>query len=860
MQVNKNVIVADRSPTTKYLDARFRVCFHDGPAAELLYNRKTESEWFPEDLCISSVFMEDGVWVMPSFNLRKFAMNTALLRAPKSIFSNDGNWSTWMQKRGQKTPSDGLRRQQGFPGTCQGVLPIRNLSDIMLRGELGSGMREVWVTFLKGIEDPEIRKWLVDEETYIAQCLPRCADGVHGTVPITQERSNPRPVPVDSHTTTTTAIQPEHPADAPRTAAPSPLPTPTATQEPPEATPSPLPPPVPTDDDAVQVQVQQTSSPNAGFTDLTRILPGHYVSASGGFIPGVMLQASSDGLLDRFGWRRIEVVTTPDHCTVAACSDTDASQRVMVTQRSGGPACGVERDVAMGMTFIALHREVDVAIAKRLAEGVEADERAKRAGKQRERDAQTEAAEAEDAEMRRRKKREREAQAEATEAEDVEMRKRQKREHEAQLERFETEQRVRVAQLERFETDRREREAQAEVDEVEIRGQRKRERECEAEQTAADEREEVRKRQCARRTALEEARQQRLLEREQAAHAITIAKLGAALPGAVAARAASLTRMEGVATKAVKQWQQCGTEVGLQRDMFGERFPMLDASRFLEAPPRADAPKAQASVKGGVDWEAEVRSFVATTTMKSHQTTTFAVALAVVDSQSQAGPPSPGETTLWARLQRLNALLEGTSHLRPGTARMRGCGVTKPAGVGGRALLKVHPWLIPVDTVPALRAELLGECPSELQPFGSRIPQLLPAALSHVSAENHSTAVHARGLIGRMRPILSIVPITSLLRAMGLGSEVDEDGAVLVGPNGRLVKAEAEPVIPRLGCELARVYRTRYEQDPPRQRVGGPFTYSAAHLPWMWETAVALCGRSAAGALRVDVYTQLLLV
>jgi 5-methylcytosine-specific restriction endonuclease McrA len=183
MQDDKNVIVADRNPTTGLLEAGFSVCLHDGPAAEILYNRQLDGEWFPMDVIVSSVFMHDGIWVMPSLNVRKLALNTDILRAPKSNFSNDGHWSTWMQKQGHGPPSADTRQQQAFPGTCQNVLPVKTLSAIMLRGELGRGMRDLWVAFLGRIEDPGIRKWLVDEETYNEQCLPRRPDVVHGTVP-----------------------------------------------------------------------------------------------------------------------------------------------------------------------------------------------------------------------------------------------------------------------------------------------------------------------------------------------------------------------------------------------------------------------------------------------------------------------------------------------------------------------------------------------------------------------------------------------------------------------------------------------------------------------------------------------------
>jgi 5-methylcytosine-specific restriction endonuclease McrA len=110
---------------------------------------------------VSTLFTENGEYFMPSRNLRAFALNDQVLRAPASYLVDDGNWSTYIRELGARPPSEAMQRQTGLPVTCQSVLPIRTVSRIILGDELGLGMREVWIRFLRGMNGPDLHHWLV---------------------------------------------------------------------------------------------------------------------------------------------------------------------------------------------------------------------------------------------------------------------------------------------------------------------------------------------------------------------------------------------------------------------------------------------------------------------------------------------------------------------------------------------------------------------------------------------------------------------------------------------------------------------------------------------------------------------------
>jgi 5-methylcytosine-specific restriction endonuclease McrA len=193
MTEKQNLIVAD--PGTVEKDAHFLISDHDPSAPEILYNRTYDGKCIPGHISVSRVFNHEGVYFLPVKSLRKFLTDERVLQNRSSALANAGHFYQWMRNSGAHVPTEAIRRHSEFPSRCQLVLPVKQLSSLMLHERMGSGLRQTWIKLLKGIRDPGIRNWLVDEAEYIYFCQPHISDAVRGTAPI-DESAQTKPTPV----------------------------------------------------------------------------------------------------------------------------------------------------------------------------------------------------------------------------------------------------------------------------------------------------------------------------------------------------------------------------------------------------------------------------------------------------------------------------------------------------------------------------------------------------------------------------------------------------------------------------------------------------------------------------------------
>jgi hypothetical protein len=184
MSRDRNEIVADFDPITNTYMAKFEVRMHDAANMTIMYNRKHDGHWLEKRLEVSPVFSDEREYFILTMQLRVFLTDTRIMCKHTYNLNDPGNFSVWLRQHGQQPPNEVLRQQCGFPKRPQQVLPVKALSRLFLHGEMGTGLREVWIDLLRSIDDPGIRKWLVDEELYKLHLVTHRPDALKGTVPI----------------------------------------------------------------------------------------------------------------------------------------------------------------------------------------------------------------------------------------------------------------------------------------------------------------------------------------------------------------------------------------------------------------------------------------------------------------------------------------------------------------------------------------------------------------------------------------------------------------------------------------------------------------------------------------------------
>jgi hypothetical protein len=740
-------MIVDQGTLTS--DAHFMISDHDPSAIEILYNRKLNGTLLPENITVSSVFKDDGMYFVNVRALRLFLTDDRVLSNRTSSLDNTGDFYAWMRKNGGGVPSEAIRNQRGFPPRCKQVLPVKKLTTMLLREQMGTGLRQTWINLLKGIRDPGVRSWLVDDAEYTYFCQPHRSDAVHGTAPIINGDSQTKPgtVPVPpmdpsqaSDHTTTAPVQVDIPAPPNGTADAVPFFT--------SAVP-------------VGADVAVGHAPDAEAALLcTAVGPGDCRTTQKHMDPAIISVALAHGTLDRFGWTRVQLISATECLLVARYQDDVCGQLVESERLSVISA-------ASSSTMVALSR-----MHRTITADIEDSEERESARQRRNREHQADALAAATNTIIRKK----ESAAAISAAESEQKLKEANTAEQLEIQKLRRAAAISAAQLA---TESAVAKAQ---DDLNLQKRKREQQELQEQRLEATKK---LKHDGAQATQLlnQEAASRKAIQRwrKDGLCADTQRKLFLRhWPGLTCDDTLIPDDDDDAAVPTQRGVVAVTTTTTTPRTIHAAGQG-TDTAMSTTGPPDDDDLEATRRTEMGrklaVRARERVQLAVNRLSLPVDRITSFAIALEVCD------PTASPMIGVGQWIDRLHAIIEGTMHLHPSFTRDRRS-VDIPSLVAREPAQKMRAWVIPRAFIDPLRNELLGIPSVEMQPLGTTIHLLVPTddeqggtgvprqpigtTTTMVVPDSRALreANDARRRFTAMRPCMSIVGPKSLLLAM----------------------------------------------------------------------------------------------